>query len=70
MTEMVNLRIQENTRRYNLNTTEQIGAGGTKDYEKLKNKPSIESVELIGDKSFEDLGLRPLTNLEIDALLH
>ena len=27
------------------------------DYEELNNKPSINNVELIGDKSFEDLGL-------------
>lgn len=34
--------------------------GGTKNYEELYNKPSIETVVLIGDKSFEDLGLIPL----------
>ena len=39
---------------------------GTKDYEKLINKPSIESVELIGNKDFSDLGL---TALDADDLL-
>jgi hypothetical protein len=34
--------------------------GGTKDYEELINKPSIETVILIGDKTFEDLGLSPM----------
>lgn len=33
----------------------QVGAGGTSDYEDLENKPSINGVELIGDKSTEDL---------------
>lgn len=34
-------------------------------YEKLRNKPQIESVELIGNKSFEDLGMTEISNLEI-----
>ena len=33
------------------------GGGSTGDYTDLTNKPSIESVELIGNKSAEDLGL-------------
>ena len=36
-----------------------------KNYENLKNKPSINDVELIGNKSFEDLGDIPLSNIEI-----
>lgn len=36
-----------------------------KDYENLKNKPRINDVELIGNKSFEDLGDIPLSNIEI-----
>ena len=39
------------------------------DYEKLKNKPSINGVELVQDKSFEDLGDHVLTNFEILELL-
>lgn len=50
------------------------GGGGepaqTNDYEKLKNKPSINEVELIGNKSFEDLGLSPLSNLEIMQIIN
>ena len=34
-------------------------------YEKLRNKPQIENVELIGNKSFEDLGMTEISNLEI-----
>lgn len=34
------------------------GSGsGTDDYNRLRNKPSINGVELIGDKTSEDLGL-------------
>lgn len=33
---------------------------GTSDYEKLKNKPQIESVELVGNKTFPELGISPL----------
>ena len=40
-----------------------------KDYEKLKNKPSINGVELVSDKSFEELGDHVLTNFEILELM-
>ena len=46
-----------------------IGSG-TRDYEKLKNKPQINSVELLGNKSFEDLGAEFLTNMEIEELIN
>ena len=41
---------------------------GVNDYEKLLNLPSIESVQLKGNKSFEDLGLTVCSNLDIDNL--
>ena len=40
----------------------------TDNYDDLLNKPQINGVELMGDKSFEDLGDAPLTNLEIKAI--
>ena len=43
--------------------------GGTKDYEELYNKPQIEGVTLIGNKSFEDLTLVSLSNIEIEFML-
>ena len=39
------------------------------DYEKLKNKPSINGVELAQDKSFEDLGFSELTALDVFNIL-
>lgn len=39
------------------------------DYELLDKKPSIEDVTLIGNKTFEDLGLFSATNLDIEAIL-
>ena len=35
------------------------------DYEQLANHPSIEGNELVGDKTFEELGLEELGNMEI-----
>lgn len=35
------------------------GGGGTSDYEELTNKPLINNVGLIGNKSLEDLGIQP-----------
>ena len=40
-----------------------------KDYEKLINRPSINGVELIKDKSLEDIGCIPMKNSEILALI-
>lgn len=44
-----------------------IQLAGT-DYEKLKNKPKINGVELSQNKSFNDLGLRSTTTLELIRL--
>lgn len=47
-----------------------ISAGGTSDYERLRNKPAIENVELVGNKSFEELGLEGMENTEILKLFN
>lgn len=39
------------------------GGGGTTDYNNLSNKPKIENVELIGNKTFEDLGIASAEDL-------
>lgn len=48
---------------------EVIDTGGTSNYEKLAHKPSINGVELAGNKSLENLGVIELTNLEIEAII-
>lgn len=52
----------------------QVASGGTytetKNYEDLTNKPQINEVELMGNKSFEDLGSSKLTNIEIDNIIN
>lgn len=45
------------------------GVGTSNNYENLVNKPSINDVVLIGNKTFEELGLIALSNLEIETLL-
>lgn len=42
---------------------------GTRDYEDLDHKPSIEGVTLTGDRSFRQLGLDILTEAEIDRII-
>ena len=39
------------------------------DYQRLKNKPSINYVELINNKQLEDLNVNRLTNSEIENLI-
>jgi len=45
------------------------GGGGTTNYNLLNNLPQINGVTLKGDKSFDDLGMQPLTNEQMNALL-
>lgn len=42
---------------------------GATDYNELTNKPSIESVILTGNKTFEDLGLENISNIELEEIL-
>lgn len=44
-------------------------SGGTNNYEVLINKPRIESVELIGNKTFEELGLVELDGDDLIRIL-
>ncbi len=44
--------------------------GGVKNYNELYNKPQIETVELIGNKSFNDLGLERLTDIDLDTIIY
>ena len=44
------------------------GGGGTKDYEKLKNKPRIEDVELVGNKELGDFGMNLASEYDIAML--
>lgn len=48
------------------------GAAGRKvtDYEALQNKPSIEHVELVGNKNLEDFGAEPMTAAEVLEIFH
>lgn len=64
------LELESNTHEYTLGVEENIGlSGGTNDYEKLKNKPSINGVELVKNKSFSDLGMDIISNQELEDML-
>lgn len=43
---------------------------GADDYDALRNKPSIEGVTLQGDRTFEQLGLEPMTPQDIDKIIY
>ena len=45
-------------------------ASGTSNYEALVNKPSIEDVTLVGNKTFKQLGLEAMTQQEIDQMIY
>ena len=43
--------------------------GGTMDYTKLSNLPSIEDISLIGNHKLSDFGLASITDEELDSIL-
>lgn len=45
------------------------GGGGTTNYNSMTNKPSINGVELIGNKSLEDLGISGVTEEQLDEAI-
>lgn len=45
------------------------GPKGTKDYEQLENRPSINGQELIGNKTFEELGEETISNQELKDII-
>ena len=53
-----------------IDTDIELSTAGTNDYNDLANKPSIEGVELVGDKTLEELGVEALTPQEIDAIIN
>lgn len=61
--------VEAQTHEYAVGSEEKVVVAGTSDYEKLKNKPHLNGVELVGDKSFEDVGLVALSNSELEKLL-
>ena len=44
-------------------------SGSARDYNLLVNKPTIEDVPLIGDRSLAEFGEREITNLEIQEII-
>ena len=46
-----------------------IRIGGAESYDELSNKPSINGVKLVGDKTNEELLIAAISNEEIEQLL-
>lgn len=40
-----------------------------RDYNKLFNKPQINSVELVGNKSLPEIGVESISNMELEEIL-
>lgn len=72
-TEVITMTIGSSREPVNIDV---LNAAGTSNYERLLNKPQINSVELIGNKTSDELNLQPagnyantrVTNTEIDSL--
>lgn len=64
----LNIILQNEEEELNIKLKNDVVGTGISNYEELKNKPKINEIELIGNKSFEDLGLIPMSNTEIENL--
>ena len=49
--------------------TQRLSFNTENNYNLLTNQPQIEDVTLVGNKTFEDLGLSAATLLEVEAIL-
>lgn len=68
--QLITLSQEDNSEQLVTVAEETVSVGCTKDYNKLDNKPQINDVELIGNKSFEDLGAESLTNIDIENIIN
>lgn len=58
------------TQKGELNGVLGMPSRGASDYNLLNNKPSIEDVTLIGNKTLADFGDRDISNLEIQSIIN
>ena len=63
----INLEVNEEKETIDL-SLENISIISEKDYEKLIKKPRINEVELVGNKTLEELGIEECTNQDIDDM--
>ena len=63
----INLEVNEVKETIDL-SLEDINIISEKDYEKLIKKPRINEVELVGNKTLEELGIEECTNQDIDDM--
>lgn len=49
---------------------ESIAVVAVESYNDLNDKPQINDVELIGNKTFEELGAESLTNIDIENIIN
>lgn len=61
--------VSRNNIKTSANMVNQVQVNNTSNYELLVNKPQIESVELLGNKTFNDLGLSNISNMRIEEIL-
>lgn len=61
--------ISGNNIRASASMVNKVQVNNTSDYQLLNNKPQIESVELIGNKTFNDLGLTNISNMRIEQII-
>jgi len=66
---VIDMQIVDIDQLIDMDMNEVINNGSTKNYNDLNNKPMIEGVELVGNKTYEELNLSSLTNTEIEELL-
>lgn len=66
--------VEEDNEEEEVVTVEEDIAGGTNNYNNLNNKPKINNVELVGNKTSKDLKIQDemesLTNIDIEEIIN
>lgn len=67
---VINLDVSASPQTVPLNVDTPVGQTVNGDYTQLRNLPTLNGEEIIGDKSFEDYGEQTITNAELQNIIN
>lgn len=67
---VINLDVSASPQTVPLNVDTPVEQTGNGDYTQLRNLPTLNGEEIIGDKSFEDYGEQTITNAELQNIIN
>ena len=65
---MIEIQVKQVPKIFDIQVDDKINVQNS-DYDYIKNKPQLNSVTLKGNKTFEEIGINPISNIELLNLL-